>query len=372
MKVGILTISHTLNYGAELQAYALRKVISEEHPDVEVINYVCPRVERREVPRSPSAKHMLRHPVVAVREIRDLPNRRVRAREFSRFSRDMIGLGPRLVSQEEIGKRYDAIVVGSDQVWSLSCTGGDDTFFLGSVPRGITRKLSYAASFGGYDIPAEKEKTIGAALRDFEVLSVREAKGVQIIRRVSGRGAIQVLDPTLLLDRGAWGALCNSELFDEGYVFAYVVAERENTLRFAREASRSMGLPLAIVDCYGAPGFSESDCYINDASPEEFLALIRGASLVVTSSFHGLALSLALESEVRYSLNTERANANSRLEDLARRVGIEDHEITKGLSCEPINYRLVRARLEEMRKDSKQFILSALRSLPQDAPHCAL
>lgn len=46
MKVGILTFINTLNYGAELQAYALRRVLGEVLSDVETIGYVCRTVER--------------------------------------------------------------------------------------------------------------------------------------------------------------------------------------------------------------------------------------------------------------------------------------------------------------------------------------
>ena len=44
---------------------------------------------------------------------------------------------------------YDAVVVGSDQIWNLDITGNDFNFFL---PFDGIKKYSYAASIGKKDI----------------------------------------------------------------------------------------------------------------------------------------------------------------------------------------------------------------------------
>ena len=361
MKTGILTFNRTLNYGAELQAFALRVAIQRHCPEVEMVDYQCDAVTRRERPRNPSARHIARHPISAVREARDVPSRVTRASKFDRFAAENFSFGPHMSGQAEIASAYDSVVVGSDQVWNLSCTGGDASYFLDDVRHGVTRKISYAASFGSASVPRDRAAKIGEALRDFDAISVREAAGVGIVRELSGRDAVQVLDPTLLLTCEEWAAFGGEARREGGYVFAYVVSERKNTLRFAREASEREGLPLVVVDCYGAPKRSERGLYANDASPEEFLALVRDASLVVTSSFHGLALSLALGTEVRYSLDTKRANANSRLEDLARLAGIEDHGISEGLCCGSIDFDAAWGRLDKKRDESRRFLSDALR-----------
>lgn len=359
MNIGIMTFHNTLNYGAELQAYALKKSIKIMGYSACLIDYQCNAVNRREAVKWPSMRHILRHPVNSFRETVDLPKRKTRKEKFANFAALRLDLDASIHSQNSLTK-YDAVVVGSDQVWNLSCTGGDKTYFLGDIPHGEVKKVSYAASFGGASMPARMTSDLGKAIQDFDAISVREASGVEIVKRLSGRDAVQVLDPTLLLAGEEWRNMCGSSHGEGGYVFAYVVSERRNTLRFAREVSDEMGLPLVIIDCYGAPRLSERGLYINDASPEEFLALIRDAALVITSSFHGLALSLAMGSEVRYSLDTKRANANSRLEDLARLVGVEDHEVSKGLHCKAINFDTVEEFLEEKREESWRFLSSAL------------
>ena len=360
MTVGILTFHNTLNYGAELQAYALSSAIRTQGHCTQLINYQCAAVGKRESVKYPSIKHVLRHPVNSFREVHDLPERQARAEKFSEFAGDRLKMDIPLESQAAISRRYETVVVGSDQVWNLACTGGDLTYFLGDIPHGVTRKVAYAASFGSVSVPLGRVDEIGDALRDFEAISVREAAGVDIVREISGREATQVLDPTLLLTREEWLGMCGPSCREEGYVLAYVVSERRNTLRFAHEVSERMGLPLVVIDCYGAPRLSEREAYANGASPEEFLTLIRDAALVVTSSFHGFALSLALGSEVRYSLDTKKLNANSRLENLAKLVGVKDHEVSEGRSCRPIDFDAVWKRIGEQREKSLGFLAEAL------------
>lgn len=361
MYIGILTFQNTLNYGAELQAYALSSVIRNLGYRVKLINYRCSAVSKRESVKYPSVKHALRHPINSFREICDLSERKTREEAFSNFAKDKLNLDILLNSQIEISSRYDVVIVGSDQVWNLACTGGDATYFLGDVEHGEIRKISYAASFGGDSVPVERIAEIGDALRDFDAIGVREASGVDLVTKASGKEATQVLDPTLLLTREDWLGVCGPNRHEKGsYIFVYVVSERKQTLSFARKASKEMSLPLVIIDCYGAPKLSERELYMNDASPEEFLALIRDAALVVTSSFHGLALSLALGSEVRYSLDTKRANANSRLENLAKLAGIENHKVTSDGCCEAIDFNTVWERIRDEREKSLLFLANAL------------
>ena len=51
MKTGILTYHHTKNYGSWLQTYALYKKLKELGVDIEVIDYRCLAIEKREKTR---------------------------------------------------------------------------------------------------------------------------------------------------------------------------------------------------------------------------------------------------------------------------------------------------------------------------------
>ena len=45
-KIGILTFHRAINYGAQLQAYALQQVISRLGADCELVDYICPAITK--------------------------------------------------------------------------------------------------------------------------------------------------------------------------------------------------------------------------------------------------------------------------------------------------------------------------------------
>ena len=120
MKVGILTFHKTLNFGAMLQCYGLYKTLESEGFNVEVIDYRCPKVESREgVTLDGTPKTFLKR-VLRAGKVRRFSNFSSRMKMSARCDRS---------SFKSACSSYDAIVVGSDQVWNPECQGNDPTFF---------------------------------------------------------------------------------------------------------------------------------------------------------------------------------------------------------------------------------------------------
>lgn len=359
MRVGVLTFANTNNYGAELQAYALRETIGQLGHDAELVDYRNPWVSRVETPRLPTLSELVRAPKGAVsRALKHAPLSQ-RHRAFERFRAARQKTGPLVTSQRELAERYDALVVGSDQVWNPTITGADETYLLPEVDPRRTAKVAYAASFGYPTVPPAWAHSCVRALPSFRAIGVREDEGAQIVRALTGRRAEVVLDPTLLLDSRDWEKVTAPRIYEEPYVFTYVVQERALTLSLAREAARRLGARLVRVECYRPlPTMRCLDA--SGASVEEFLSLVRHAELVVTSSFHGLALSLALGTEARFVLSADAHNKNSRIATLARVAGVEDHDALRG-SHSRTDWDHVRARLETARGQSLAFLREALR-----------
>ena len=358
MKTGILTFANTNNYGAELQAFALLSTVRRLGVDAELIDYRCPQVNATETPGIPSLGSLFEHPKGSLRRLVAQPALRARRAEFERFRRERQALGPRVRSEGEIASRYNTVVVGSDQVWNLEITGGDMTFFLDDPAASSLRKVAYAASFGRPFVPTERKAEVARALGAFDALGVREDDGAELAGRLSGRSARVVVDPTPLLEGEEWAQLASPRLVGEKYVFAYVVTDRERTLRFAREAARKLGARLVVVECYG-PRPSLLHKSLSGSSPEDFLSLVRHAQLVVTSSFHGLALSLALGSDVRFVLSEDAHNRNSRILTLARLAGVERRSVDVAEAA-PMEWGRVRAALSAARAESLRFLAEAL------------
>lgn len=360
MKIGILTFQNTCNYGAALQAYALQSVLREMGHEVSIVNYENAAVTKREEVVKPKASLLASNPRRFFSETYSYPRRKRRYDAFKAFADRCLRIDAPVKGVREIADRYDAVVVGSDQVWNMRLTGNDMTYFLeASLDSGL-KAVSYAASFGAAEFPSEYSERCGTALRHFAALSVREVPGIELVRDLSGREASLVLDPTLLASRELWDEMIRKTITEtDPYVLVYTVAEREKTLAFAHRAARELGIGIQVIGTAN-PFALKGARSRSDATVEEFLSLIGGAALVVTSSFHGMALSLALGTNVCYSLSDRPGNSNSRLETLAALAGIENRNISNGLPQSSIDYRKVDAALAIERAKSMAFLQEAL------------
>lgn len=120
-KIGILTFHEADNYGAILQAYALYKTV-DKSASVEVVNYHNRFII--EQVRKISQGNIIRKAIGVLFKIR-------KHMAFQRFSKRNINIskGYDISTIKECNHEYDAVFIGSDQVWNIECTDSDRTYF---------------------------------------------------------------------------------------------------------------------------------------------------------------------------------------------------------------------------------------------------
>lgn len=370
MKVGILTFQNANNYGAALQAFALCSTVRKLGYNAELIDYKNPPVTEYENPRLPHLSEMITNPVGSVFRLVTAKAFSCRKKAFDSFNEKYELIGQPVENQVDIERVYDVVIVGSDQVWNPVITGGDMTYFLSQVDSSQTRKVAYAASFGYESFPSDLAKQCGEALIDFDCIGVRETEGSILAKTLSGADSSVVLDPTLLFQKTDWEAVIASGLIresilelveqDQGYLFVYIAAERSKTISFAKRVAKQRNLNIVLISGYRGLPFIHCGKDVSFASLEEFLFLMQHASLVVTSSFHGYALALALEKDVYFSLVNGGNTKNSRLLSLAKITKTEDREIADRVALCPIDYSAVSRQIEVERQRSLSFLQRGL------------
>lgn len=361
--LGVMTFHETMNYGANLQALALCKVLREMGWTPEVVNYDCSAVLQREVPQTPNFIDWVKSPKWALGACLKYPKRREAQSVFKAFSRRMLPVGPQMQSVEDIDAAYDIVVVGSDQVWNLNCTGGDDSYFLPRNSRESRRckRIAYAASFGSGVFEGCERERCGKALEDFDSISVRESSGVSIVRSLSGReDASVVLDPTLLLRRAEWEDMDEPVEVASPFVFAYVVGERDRVLEAARLEAKRKSAELVIVEAFGGSMFVRDATVLYKASPSQFVWLAKNAESVVTSSFHGMCFSIIFKKTATIIKDKSTVNGNSRIDDLLISLGA-DYDVagSDALTIDFADLGFCNA-LDRERRISKEFLRRAL------------
>lgn len=347
-RIATITFHRARNYGAVLQAVALQKAIIGLGHDSEVIDYDNRKISScYDAIQKSSLKNMLSS-LVRCSAIKH------KNTFFDRFL-DKELRRSRKVKKEDLPQmedEYDKFITGSDQVWNYLLTGSDGAYFLDFV--GDSRKkLSYAASFGIGEIPAEKTAWYREMLQGFDYISVREATGGRLVKSITGMDSVNDLDPVFLLDLPAWKNIMAGKVPEKKYLFTYMCSEA--AMQYAQKVADEKGLKIINVVYSKSilhPEKNVGDCRI-DVSPEDFLAYLYHAEYVVTGSFHATAFSIIFNKQFKVGVPDR---VGSRINDLLERTGLQQRVIAAGSSVQemdmPIEWAGVNSIVAEGRSRS--------------------
>ena len=338
-KIGILTFNRPINYGAVLQAFALKTVLSS-YTETDIINYYCPYIEDFYNPFNNFIKGIVRTVVFGKRN--------------KRFKKFIAKISTQtLYDKQSIrNAEYEKIVVGSDQVWNYGCSGNDETFLL---PDMDVKKYSYAGSFGVSELPENEVPFFKKHLADFRYISVREKTGQDICKNQLGLSSEIVLDPTLLLTKADWEKHFNvSPTAKKNYVLLFAFKHTDTLHTTAKKVSEQLGLPVYTILVKMTEKFG--DKVISNAGPKEWVELFFNASFIITDSFHGTAFSVNFNKPFYSFAHNARS---SRLTDFLGALGLQDrlNPSLENVNTEAIiDYSSVNKILEDERQKSFAFI----------------
>ncbi len=244
----------------------------------------------------------------------------------------------------------DAAVIGSDEVWNVS----SDSFihqpqYFGERLK-ADRIISYAPSAGNTTVVQMQES--GIDFQRFTNLSVRDETTYNLVCCLDDRKPEIVLDPTFLID--TYDPFLPKVVDNTGYILVYSYGENID-IKSVKEFSEKVNLPLYSVGTYN------SWCHKNIiVSPFEFLSYLKEAKYVITSTFHGTALSIKFNKQfVVYPGTSEKILSLLNEFYLNERNAAKSNDLQITFSKE-INYETVNEILEEKRRKSLSFLLSAL------------
>jgi hypothetical protein len=367
-KVGILNFQYsTHNYGAVLQAAALEYQISQLGYEAEHINFI---------PKSKGVSQTLNSVKKSIKKLIVKPTISVRAKVenpavFELFRQKWItrtaAVYTNITELKVLGNAYQAVVVGSDQVWRPQYTSKNALVYFLAFVANKTKRISYAASFG-VDVWFDNNKPkltqkIKSEITQFSAISVRESKGVDICKDTFGVTACHVLDPTLLIGRSYFETIIEKDAAQTADANVVYYKLDINDAFIADMAELGQHLNCAAENIYMK---EESGLFFYN-SVADWLNKIKKSKLVVTDSFHCVCFALLFEKPFLYYPNDNRGM--SRLESLLGLVSLEDRickdsEYIKssGIFNKKINYNHVNSILEELRCDSLEYLSKSLES----------
>ncbi|MBO7237952.1 MAG: polysaccharide pyruvyl transferase family protein [Elusimicrobiaceae bacterium] len=361
-KIGILTFHNANNYGAVLQAYALKSTLTRLGSTAHVLNYYCPKLQR-EYKGIPVFKKSFAEIIKYPFKLLFFPILRKQiARRFKSF-REQYLLDTKPLLPSIIGdntQSYDAFVCGSDQVFNPRITHFDSNYFLAFSPN-KSKNYSYAASFGlalEYLRPEERA-FFAKQLAHFNQISVREMQGAQIVEDILASKAQVHIDPTLLLTKEDWKKLAVLPK-TKNYVLLYLMYEDPNLISLAQQLARQKGCELLFISHSMYFRKTVPAPYIKP-TPQEWLGLFLNAQYVFTNSFHGLAFSINFNRPFFVGrLPNKRGAINSRFDNLLEITGLQNRLYTRFTAThnfdEPIEWQRVNNILTQEREKSFSYL----------------
>lgn len=381
-KIAIITGYNIKNYGSALQAFANQKILDNMGVENECINYVKKKDFKQfirifNIPLVKTKIKGLKKKIYAKKYPETLgKNFEIRNKIFDEFVEKNFRISKKYYGYEELKngiKDYNAVLLGSDQVWN-PLNFGSHYYTLEFVPNNIP-KITYAPSFGVSKIPSSQKKATINYLNRIEYMSVREKKGQEIIKELTGRNVQIVLDPTLLLNKEQWDEILNEErIIKEPYIMCYFLGENKKHREFAEELKKKTGfkiVTLPFMDEIVKEDFEFGDKQFFNAGPSEFINLISNAEYVCTDSFHGTVFSIINHKKFvtfnRFDEN-KKVSTNSRISSLLGLLGLENRLNScnnKNLSNveDEIDYSEVDKKLECLRKESMSYLKNAIDSV---------
>mgnify|MGYP002797403882 CR=1 FL=1 len=345
MKYGIITYTSAQNWGGILQSYALNQYLNRLGCDSELINY------RNFDNRLFKPRKQLKDIVFSAFM---MSQNQKRIKRYKEFRNEKLHLSGRAVNTKEelknLNGKYDAFITGSDQLWNCESKICYD-FYLNFAGQDKLL-LAYGPSFGQENIPHQFETEVARLLKRYDMKSVRERSGKEIVKKLTGEEIPVVCDPTFLLTRDEWESVANKNIHERGYIFIYTTQVSEKVIELVK-AYKKEKPGIRVITPYAIPGVKAE--VHKDIGPAEFLSYIQNADYVIGTSFHAVVFSLIFRKNFCV---VPHSNTGSRVNDLLKRMELEKHAVRDGVPYQfPIlNENTYRDALEKYILESKVYL----------------
>lgn len=372
MRVGVLTLPLHTNYGGILQAYALQRALQDMGHDVVLLDSYpqCPTLKPFPLQQMYYLKRLLMkvvapHKAVPLFYEKEAMARYQKKEHIRQFYRQYVRHVPFGSDVALNPNDFDALIVGSDQVWRPMYDSKNilDRYLSFAQDWSHVKRIAYAASFGTAEWEYSEKQTSECRrlVQMLDAVSVREESAVTLCKEHLGVDASWVLDPTLLVDtRHYMEHISKADTeYPSSMCFGYILDASEEKDAIFHHIATTRGLQMS--------SFLNVDDPDNSAAPsvESWLKAFQDAEFVFTDSFHGCVFSIIFNKPFVVYGNVNRGMA--RFHSLLSMFGIEDRlvstpdEAARIVSL-PIDWDAVNNRLSELRKVSKEFLFTSLNS----------
>lgn len=375
MKIAIISLPLSYNYGGYLQCYALMETLRQLGHKV----YYLQRENGKQSTLKKTFNTFKRiceyiglGNLIYTLEKQTNSGLFYKTRYFRKFTRKYIKtISPVLRSTKDIEaycKKHSiqAYITGSDQIWRGSYSRSINDAFLGFAPKGSI-KIAYAPSFGSsvWEFNLEQTQFIEKQLNTFKAISVREKDGIKLLNENVKLKItpIVVLDPTFLLSKEHYLNIAKQTTQRNG-VLTYILNNNERKTHAISEFCKKKNLKsYSVINpktntniIKGAQGYPI----------EDWLGGFRDASFIMTDSFHAIVFSIIFNKP--FWVFENEARGNSRLTNILQLFDCNDRFISSQEDLNtfdwerPINWNKINQIKDILTKKSLDFLKTSLQN----------
>lgn len=358
-KVAILTLPLHHNFGGNLQAYALSETLKDLGHQVTVLN-----IQNKKVTNISIIKNFVKNILKKIFLSKNvnfiiLESEKTKIHQHhTAFLKEKLNLTDEIYDFSTLEtilelQEFDAVVVGSDQVWRKAYTPNIQTYFLNFVKDKSIKKIAYAASFGleKWQYDSEITSELVKLAKDFDYISVRESDAVDLCKNYLHIDSEHVLDPTLLVAKEKYLDLAKDfQSHSKHKLFTYTLDQSLYKEKMIKKISEQKALEVSKIEIFKKKKSPVIFDIENSITPhiETWIANLRDAEFVITDSFHGMVFSIIFNKEFLVFVNSDRGA--SRFYSLLKILDLESRVIN-GESInisdiEKIDYKRVNALIE--------------------------
>ena len=366
MKIGILTFQNAHNWGASLQALALKTYLEKQGYDVKIINYINEEIEKN-YKRREKVKFKFSGPISILKyiyhNIQSCYSAKQMAEKWDNFnefiSQYLLDKDKQIYTKEDVkNSDFDIIICGSDQIWNPKLTNGLDSIYFadGNIK---SKKIAYAASMGIKKLEEDDENLFKQYLNNFDRISVREEDLQKYIKELTNKNVTKVVDPTLLLDQEDY-LMIEVIPKEKDYLLLYELVPDYKMMKIAKKIAKQRNLKIVCLEYKK----DIKKCFykqLANVGPAEFIGLLHNAKFVVTNSFHGTVFSILFEKEF-YTIPINKMN--SRIENLLNICELENRCI-KGEGeidlTSKIDFKIAKKNINDNRSASIEFLKKGIK-----------
>lgn len=376
MKIGIITIHNSPNYGASLQSFALWKFLTDNGYDCEVIDLHRPCNEdyvfsNQYLPCRFNEPNFIRRIKTLVKKIigrKEFFLQEETKRKFEEFN-SQVRLGRPYCGIDELyanPPQYDIYISGSDQVWNPAHPFCIEPYLLTFVPAG-KKKISYASSIGITDLTEKEINLFKNALEKYDAISVRELQAKKLLEKILNKDIYQVADPTFLLSTEKWKSIAVFPKNKEKYILLFALRNDIKMLEYALTLGKQSGLKIVYLTTAQPKSTGEYEA-VDTAGPREWIGYIANAEIVITDSFHGTVFSIITGCNNFFTRIANESLRGSRITDLLDKFDLNNHLLKSDMSQTyrdltkiPINHGYVSMVMKSECERAKQYLAQNIR-----------